>query len=59
MNAKCNEFVFLFRTNIMAGFIYIFFNVSFKLLMIVFFMCCVGGFEILSDDIESQIRNNR
>ena len=47
---KCNEFVKIFRTNITAGFIYIFFNVSFKLLMIVFFMCCFGGYEMLNDD---------
>lgn len=51
-DAKCSQFVTLFRANIAAGFIYIFFNVSFKLLMIVFFMCCVGGFEILRCDYE-------
>ena len=51
---ECGQFVRLFRANILASFIYIFFNVGFKLLVITFFMCCADGFEYLTNDMESE-----
>ena len=55
----CGKFVTVFRNNITASFIYILFNSTMKLCMILFFTCCLDGNEMLNMDNELMNSNRR
>jgi len=56
-DAKCQKFIASYRVSVIAGFAYILFNCSIKFLMLVLFMTCFGGLEMLIEDTYEQKLN--